>query len=97
MIPTSLQKKAVDQLHVNHMAIEMRIHVVHESIYGVSINIDIENTIKNSNVYFDFQGTQSKNRTLSHDIQGRPWIYIKGHIFSINNKHYHCIVHYHSK
>ena len=46
IIPESLQKQALEQLHVNHMAIEKIKILVHESIYCIGMNIDIENHMK---------------------------------------------------
>ena len=51
LIPVSPQKTVLHQLHTNHMGIEKTRLLVHESIYWININDDIENVI-------DFQSTQ---------------------------------------
>ena len=96
-IHTSLQKKALDQLHLNHMAIKKMRLMAHEFIYWIKINADMENTIKILPAYLDFQATQPKDKTLPHEILGRPWESVPADIFSINNKHHLCTVDYHSR
>ena len=53
IILTSLQKRALDQLHINYMGKEKARLLVCESIYGIDINADIENAIKNCPVSKD--------------------------------------------
>ena len=65
IIPTSLQKKALDQLHVNRMGI-----LACESIDWMNINANIESTIENCPIFLDFQPTQPKDKTLSHRMSG---------------------------
>ena len=88
IIPTSLQKKALDQLYVNHMGIEKIRKLARESIYSTNIIADMENTIKNCLMCLDFQATQPKDMTLPNEKPERPWQCVGADIFSINNKHY---------
>ena len=57
IIPLVLQKKTLDQLHVNHMGIEKVRLLACKCIYRININTGIENTIKNCSVCLDFQVT----------------------------------------
>ena len=68
-----------------------------KSIYWVNINDDIENFIKNCTTCLIFQQTQPKDKIIHHDIPLRPWDVIGAHMFILNNKHYLCIVDYHSE
>ena len=45
IIPMSLQERALEQLHVNHMDIEKTRFLACQSIYGNNISADIENAI----------------------------------------------------
>ena len=38
-----------------------------------------------------------KDKMIHHDIPVRPWDVIGTDMFNLNNKHYLCIVDYHSK
>ena len=44
-----------------------------------------------------FQQTQPKDKMIHHDIPERPWDVIDVDMLTLNNKHYLCIVAYHSK
>ena len=44
-----------------------------------------------------FQQTQPKDKMIHHDILVRPWDIVGAGLFTLNNKHYLCIVDYHSK
>ena len=46
IIPLLLQKQILQQLHSNHMCIEEMTLLAHELVYGVNMNADTENTIK---------------------------------------------------
>ena len=70
--------------------------LVHESLYWVNINNDIENHVKNCSTCLQFQQTQPREKTIHHDIPLRPWDMIGADVFQLNNKNYLCIVDYHS-
>ena len=46
VVPEVLQKHALQQLHINHMGIEKTKLLVHDSLYWIGMNADIENHIK---------------------------------------------------
>ena len=96
-IPEILKTQALDQLHINHMAIEKTKLLAHESIYWVNINDDIENFIKHCTTCLTFQQTQPKDKMIHHDIPVRPWDMTGADMFTLHKKHYLCIVDYHSK
>ena len=47
--------------------------------------------------HLTFQQTQLKDKIMHHDILEKPWEVIGAVMFNLNNKHYLCIVDYHSK
>ena len=96
IIAKVLKQLALDQLYVNYMGIEKKL-LVHESIYWVNVNNDIENYVKNCSTYLDFQQAHPKERTIHHGIPMRPCDVIGANMFQHNNKNYICIVDYHSK
>ena len=73
IIPEDLKQQMLDQLHVNHMCIEMTKLLMCESVYWVNINNDIEYYGKNCSTYLEFQQTQPKEKTIHLDIPLRPW------------------------
>ena len=44
-----------------------------------------------------YQTTSPKDKVMSHKIRLTPWEAVGADIFTINNKHYLCIVDYHSE
>ena len=46
VIPETLQRQALEQLHVNHMGMEKTNLLACESIYRTGMNSDIENCMK---------------------------------------------------
>ena len=97
IIPKALKQQVLDQLHVNHMGTEKTNLLVHESVYFVNINNDIENYIKNCTMHLTFQQVRPKEKIIHHDIPVRPWDVVGTDMFHINNKNYLCIIDYHSK
>ena len=97
IIMESLQGKVLNHQHMNHMGIEKTRLLACKSIYWINMNADIKDAVKNCPTCFDFQATQLKHKTISHKIPGRPWESIRADIFNTNNRHYFCIVDYHSK
>ena len=61
------------------------------------MNADIANNIKYCTTYLDFLQTHPKGRFIHIEIPGKPWDIIGADMFSLYNKHYLCIVDYHSK
>ena len=45
IIPTSLQDKAISQLHINHRGIDKARMLACQSMYWISMNAEIEETI----------------------------------------------------
>ena len=97
IIPAVLKQQVLDQLHLNHMGIKKTKLLMHESVYWVDINTDIDKHIKSCNRCLEFQQTQPKEKIVHHNIPFRPWEVLGADVFHFNNKNYLCIVDYHSK
>ena len=97
VIPKVLKAQVLDQLHINHIGIEKTKLLAWEFIYRASINNDIESFIENCTTCLTFQQMQPKGKVIHHDILVRPWDVIRADMFTLNNKHYLCIVDYHGK
>ena len=68
---------------------------MYKSVYWIGLSADIKNYI-NCSTCLDFQQTQTKEKLIHHDIPGKPWEVIGVDMFTLNNKHYLCIVDYHN-
>ena len=92
-----LNTQALYQLHINHMGIEKTKLLACKLVYWININGNIEKHIKNYTMCLTFQQTQLKDKIIYHDILANPWEIIGADMFTLNNKHYLCIIDYHSK
>ena len=88
VIPNSLRQQVLNQLHTNHMGIEITKLLAHESVYWSSINADIKSYIKHCAMCPEFQQMQPKEKIIHHDIPPWPWEVIGTDIFHFNNKNY---------
>ena len=68
--------------------------LMHESVFWVNINNDIENHVKNCSMCLEFQQTQPKEKNIHYDILLRPWEVLGADVFQHNNKNYLCVVDY---
>ena len=66
ILPASVHKRALGQLHVNHMGIGKRRLLTFEAIYWININTEIKKAIKISPISFNYMVTQTKGKILSH-------------------------------
>ena len=84
--PEELQQQVLEQLHSHHFGIE------NTRFLGFR-----QNTIKHCSTCLAFQQIQPKEKIIHHEIPGKSWKVIRADIFSLNNKHYLCLVAYHAK
>ena len=89
VVPEVLKTQALHQLHVNHMTMEKTKVVACELVYWFNRN--------DCTTCLIFQQTQLKDKTIHHDITGKLLDVIGTDMFTLNNKHYLCIVDYNSK
>ena len=73
IIPASLHSTVLDNLHINHMGIEKTRLLACKSMYWINMNADIEDIVENFLTCLDLHTTQTKDKTISHKIPGRPW------------------------
>ena len=64
-------KKALHQLHINHMGIEKTKVLAHESIYWVNINDNIEHFCKKLYYMSYISADTTKGKMIHHDIPVR--------------------------
>ena len=79
------------------MGIEKTKLLAWKSIYWIGMYVDIENHIKSCSSCLYFQQTQPREKIIHLDIPGKLWEGIGADIFTLNSKHYLCIVGHHSK
>ena len=56
------------QLHSNHIQIEKTRLLASKSVYWVNMNADIENTVKQSYTWLEYQNMQLQEKTIPYEL-----------------------------
>jgi len=97
VIPETMRKYILDQLHVAHMGIEKTRRLAREAVYWPLINKDIEKLIKECTACEEHQPKQQKEPLIPHEIPPTPWMKLGTDLFELDKVHYLLITDYHSK
>ena len=76
LIPRSMQKKILEQLHQGHQGVEKTHRLALESMYWVNINKDVEWTCNSCKTCQKHQETHRKEPLIPHELPSRPWQFI---------------------
>ena len=88
LVPPSIQKDILKQLHSVHQGVEKTRRLARESIYWLKINSDIENTCKSCESCQEQQDANRHEPLLLHCLPARPWQHIATDLFQIHDRHY---------
>ena len=97
LVPPSMQKDILKQLHSGHQGVEKTRRLARESVYWVKINSDIENTCKSCESCQEQQDANRREPSLPHCLPARPWQHIATDLFQIHDRHYLLTVDRYSK
>ena len=97
LVPPSMQKDILKQLHSGHKGVEKKRRLARESVYWVKINSDIENTCKSCESCQEQQDANRREPLLPHCLPARPWQHIATDLFQIHDRHYLLTVDRYSK
>ena len=87
VIPDTLQKQALEQLHINHMGVEKTKLLACESIYLPGSNSDIKKYIRNCFTHLEFQQILPKEQIIHYEIPRKPWGVVGADIFTLHKKY----------
>ena len=79
------------------MGIEKVRLLVCQSVYWLSMNADLDNTVRHCATCLGYQLTQPHEKTMPHELPSKPWKIVGADIFSIDNETLLCIADYYSK
>ncbi len=97
LIPESLRKDILAQLHASHQGIEKTRRLARESVFWPKINDDIEHLIKSCNHCNEFQPRNKKEPMKAHDIPNGPWQKLGTDLFQVQERHFLLVADYFSK
>lgn len=87
VIPETMRKYILDQLHVAHMGIEKTRRLAREAVYWPLINKDIEKLIKECTACEEHQPKQQKEPLIPHEIPPTPWMKLGTDLFELDKVH----------
>jgi transposase InsO family protein len=97
IIPTSLRKQMLDQVHASHQGVDAAIRKARDAIYWPQINNDIKNTVATCNVCLEHQPSQQKEPMYSQPIPKGRFEVVSTDLFSIKGETYLVVVDHFSK
>ena len=81
ILPFLWYRHVLEQLHSNHMCIEIVRLLMRELVYGVNMNADIENTMKLCATCLEYQQTLPQEKTIPYEVSCKPWKVVGADIF----------------
>ena len=96
VIPKTLRKETMEDLHSAHQGIESTLRRARESVYWPNMNSDVKEYISRCETCMTFPSRQQKEPLLNHKIPDRPWAKIGTDLFQFENKEYLVTVDYFS-
>ncbi len=88
IVPSTLRKDIIAELHSSHQGIERTKRRARQTVYWPWINSDIKNAVENCEPCQVYRPSQSKESILSHIIPTRPFMDTSADLFSNGNCHY---------
>ncbi len=96
VIPKSMRKGILQDLHTAHRGIESTLRRARESVYWPNMSRDIKEYISRCEICTTFATRQPKEPLSSHEVPNRPWAKIGTDLFQFQNKDYLVTVDYFS-
>ena len=97
IIPQSMRKDILRQLHKGHPGIEKMRLLARQSVYWPNINRQIDESVRLCTQCQERMPEQRREPLLPHEIPITPWTKVGMDLFELNMVQYLLIVDYHSK
>ena len=97
VIPKSLRKDMLHQVHYSHLGIEKCKQRAHDIIFWPGICSEIEKLIQGCPVCQEKQDANAKKPLLPRKIPERPWQVVASDLFSLEKFNYVIVVDYYSR
>lgn len=97
IIPRSLRRHILNNLHEAHMGINRTENLARTCVYWPNISNDINNLVNSCDICQKLRKNKTKEPLKPHDIVDLPWHKLGMDLFEHENEHYLLIVDYYSK
>ena len=96
IIPTSLRRDVIQQIHSSHLGMEGCLRRAREAYYWPLMNAEIKDTIAKCTICNTPKPEQCQEPIRHHEIPDRPWSKVGTDLFMYNNQTYITAVDYFS-
>ena len=96
VIPKTLRKETIQDLHAAHQGLESTLRRARESIYWPNMNNKVKDYISRCDTCLTYALRQQKEPLLNHEIPDPPWVKVTTDLFQFENKDYLVTVDYFS-
>ena len=96
VIPSTLRKEAIQDLHTAHQGIESTLRRTRGSIYWPNMNNEVKDYISRCEICLTYAPRQQKEPLLCHEVPDCPWTKVATDLFQLENKDYLVTIDYFS-
>ena len=96
IVPKSLRRQTIKELHASHQGVEATLRQARETLYWPNTKNEIKDNISRCNVFPQFARKQPKETLVSHAIPNRPRVKVARDLFEYKQKSYLVTVDYFS-
>ena len=96
IVPKSLRRQTIKELHASHQGVEATLRRARETLYWPNMKNEIKDHISRCDVCLWFVPKQPKETLISHAIPNRLWVKVATDLFKYKQKSYLVTVDYFS-
>ncbi|XP_064641926.1 uncharacterized protein K02A2.6-like [Lineus longissimus] len=97
VIPETLRKNILEQLHDAHQGIEKTRRLARELVYWPNINKDVEDLVSKCSTCQEYRPQDKKEPLIPHEIAKGPWMKLALDLFEVNGRMYLVLADYFTK
>jgi transposase InsO family protein len=94
VVPSSLRKEMLQQIHKSHIGIEGCLRRAREVIYWPRMNAEVKDYVSKCSICQTHQPEQCREPLKSYDLPQRPWSVVGGDLFQLGHQQFLIIVDY---
>ena len=92
IVPTSLRKEMLSQIHSNHLGIETCKRRARDVLFWPGMSDQITDIVSKCNTCIMYRNSQAREPLKSHELPERPWQKIAIDLFELERQNYVVIV-----
>lgn len=97
VIPRSLRKETLNNLHYNHMGLSKSLQLAENKVFWPTLRNELKQLVENCSICLKFARSQKSEPLQPHDIPKIPWYKVGCDLFELKGVKYLLAVDYYSK